>query len=182
MREVTAKEIADAKKEIIKGNMKLDVVRALQTSYPMLHVGRSIGLFLHGLNLKRWNSVKGGIGDIDMVSPYFILPQTTDEYKIEIAGTKASANDFDQTFLIQLAADVAQPDGKIVRKQDVNNWIKCDYKIDPYQRYEIIELDGFKYKVSLLETIVEAKIRYAMKPAGQKHKDDMYELLGKIKN
>lgn len=58
--------------------------------------------------------------------------------------------------------------------------IKVDYRIDPKQRYEIIEYDGFKFKVSNLLTILEAKMRYAMLPNGKKHKSDLEEMVIKV--
>ena len=120
----------------------------------MFHDGGSAGLFLHGARLKRWKDKDKS--DLDLVSPYFVLVEGQEGAEVEQLDSKASANDFDETFLY---------DG-----------VKVDYRIDPKQRYEYIEYRGFKYKVSPLFTILEAKMRYALN-GQKKHKDDLLELL-----
>jgi hypothetical protein len=142
-------------------HFNIDLLKGIQKKFPMMHVGGSVGLYLHGVRLKRWNEKSKS--DFDMISPYFILPdgqieETGDE--IEYLDAKASANDFDETFVV--------------------GGVKVDYRIDPKQRYEIIEYDGFKFKVSNLLTILEAKMRYAMLPNGKKHKDDLEEMVIKV--
>lgn len=161
LKEVTLKKEAEGMDE----DFKLDIVRFLQTKYPHIHVGGSTGLFLHGLWLKRWNS---GPGDLDLVTPFYTFfegdiekEEKDQEYKIENKDGKASGNDFDQTFMV--------------------GGTKVDVRIDPKQSYDIIQLDGFRYKVSKVETILEAKLRYAMN--GQaKHRDDIFELVGKLQD
>jgi len=181
-------EIRKKEKELlqIEENLNLSAVRAIQKEYPQFHVGGSVGLFLHGFRLKRW--AKSGTSDIDMVAPYFVLPEKfipkedpnknytledlfdakkdseleeLDEIEITYLDAKASGNDFDETFLLNI-------DGENV---------KVDYKIDPKQRYEFITYKGFKYKVSPFWTIFNAKMEYAKKPSGEKHKNDIEELL-----
>lgn len=140
----------------IESRLHLDTVKEIQERYPMFHVGGSVGLFLHGVRLKRWLGKNSS--DLDMVSPYFVLVENPEgeDGVVEHLDGKASANDFDETFIY---------DG-----------VKVDYKIDPKQRYEIIEYKGFKYKVSPLLTIFEAKMRYALN--GQtKHKKDVMEII-----
>lgn len=143
----------------IEGNICLETVKSIQQRYPTLHVGGSTALFLHGIKLKRLGHSKGS--DIDMVCPYFILFESDEDHDVEYNGARASANDFDETFIY---------DG-----------VKVDIRIDNKQRYEIINYKGFNYKVSLLETIMEAKIRYALN-GQQKHKNDVYEIMGKKQN
>jgi hypothetical protein len=146
------KETAD-----LESKFNLKEVRFLQEQNPYCHVGGSVALWLHGLSLKRW---KSGSSDLDMVVPFFFQWSKSTEMDIDYKDAKASGNDFDETFIL--------------------NSIKVDVKIDNAQRYEIIEKNGFKYKVSSLETILEAKLRYSMN--GQtKHKEDIRELLG-LKN
>jgi len=140
----------------IESRLRLDIVKEIQERYPMFHVGGSVGLFLHGVRLKRW--IDKNSSDLDMISPYFVLVEDPEgeEGIVQHLDGKASANDFDETFIY---------DG-----------VKVDYKIDPKQRYEIIEYKGFKYKVSNLLTIFEAKMRYALN--GQaKHKNDIMEII-----
>lgn len=144
-------------------NLNLETVQAIQKQYPMMHVGGSTALFLHGVRLKRWLKSKSG-SDLDFISPYFILPDEkiksadgTEDLEVDFIDQKASANDFDVTFLV---------DGT-----------KVDYRIDPKQRYEVVEFNGVKYKVSPLITILEAKMRYAMQPGGDKHREDITEMV-----
>jgi hypothetical protein len=143
-------------------NLNIDLLKDIQTKFPMFHVGGSVGLYLHGVRLERWLGKTSS--DIDMVSPYFVLPEgsvSEDGEEIEYLDAKASANDFDETFLV---------DG-----------VKVDYRIDPKQRYEIIEHNGFKFKVSPILTILEAKMRYALHPSGRKHRDDIKEMVVRVK-
>ena len=161
---------ADERKEVrelrkIEKNLKLDAVKIIQTKYPTFHVGGSIGLFLHGIRLKRLINNKSS--DIDMIAPYFILPEFNsdeddedDEVDSEYKDAKKSGNDFDETFV--LYGDFGS--------------VKIDYRIDPHQRYEIIEYKGFKYKVSPLMTIMDAKMKYAMN-GQRKHAQDIKEMI-----
>ncbi len=138
--------------EDLEDNMKLESVKQLQTQYPLVHVGGSIGLFLHGIRLKRFYRNES---DIDLVSPYFILFEDFGDNQIDYINGKKSSNDFDDNFIF--------------------NDVKVDCRIDPKQRYEIIEYKGFKYKVSQFEVIMAAKVKYA--GFGQKkHKDDIREM------
>jgi hypothetical protein len=143
----------DIKKVRFEDNMKLKLVRSLQEKYPLLHVGGSIGLFLHGIRLDRWDY---GQTDIDFVSPYFFLPESFEGCNIQYQDCKPSGNDFDETFIAEST--------------------KVDVRIDPKQRYQIIEYNGFRYKVSIFETILAAKVRYSAK--NDKHKEDIREMCG----
>jgi hypothetical protein len=141
--------------------LNLNMVKDIQTKYPMLHVGGSVGLFLHGIRLDRW--AESSSSDIDMVSPYYITIESDEEhmdYLVQHLKAKPSSNDFDETVII---------DG-----------IKMDYRIDPRQRYETIEYKGFKYKVSPLMTILEAKMRYALGGNSKHEKDIKNMILGKV--
>lgn len=158
LEEISKEEIEDRRYE---ENLNLELVADIQKQYPMFHVGGSVGLFLHGVRLKRW--LKSSSSDLDFVSPYFVLPEKKfkasdgEELEVEHRDAKASGNDFDETFFIGST--------------------KIDYKIDPKQRYELIEYKGVTYKVSNLMTILEAKLRYALKPEGRKHKEDITEMV-----
>lgn len=149
------KQLLKEKEKALPENMGLEIVRKLQGQYPTLHVGGSTGLFLHGIRLKRYYERET---DLDMISPYFILLESFGDMEINYADAKASANDFDETFIC--------------------NSKKVDFRIDPKQRYEIIVFEGFRYKVSPLEVIMAAKIKYALN-GQKKHKDDIAEMVGK---
>lgn len=144
-------------KEISKC-LNLDQVKLLQINYPLLHVGGSVGLFLHGIRLDR---MLNSSHDLDLISPYFML-YDIEKVEFQHNDPKASGNDFDQTFTMTFN----------------DKTTKVDIKIDPKQAYEIIEYEGFKYKVSKLEIIWAAKLKYTQ--YGQtKHKEDLYEAMKK---
>jgi hypothetical protein len=149
IREIPLSEIYEKQ---IEQNMNLEKVRKLQKAYPLIHVGGSIGLFLQGIRLKRWKDSTVGI---DIVSPYFQLFESFDDCCVDYQDCKKSGNDFDEVFILDS--------------------VKVDCRIDPHQRYEVVEYKGFKYKVSKFETIMAAKMKYAAN--GQdKHKDDIREM------
>lgn len=163
VREITPEELATLRKkeeeEEIDANFNLEEIRFLQQQNPYCHVGGSTALYLRGVRLKRFS--KGGTKDIDLTCPFFFQWSKTDDFDIDYKGAKASGNDFDETFIL--------------------NSVKVDVRIDNRQKYDIVEHNGFKYKISTVETILEAKLRYALN--GQsKHKEDIYEMIGlKIK-
>jgi hypothetical protein len=149
LREIPKEKIQDL---LLIENMNLDKVRKIQEKYPIVHIGGSIGLFLHGIRLERWKNAQT---DIDLISPYFILFESSDDADVEYIDGDKSGNDFDENFIF---------DG-----------VKVDLRIDPKQRYEFIEFGGFKYKVSKFETIMEAKTKYAANRQ-VKHKEDIREM------
>jgi len=137
-------------------NLNLKSAKILQDKYPLSIICGSLGLYLHGVRLSRWGK-KGG--DVDIISPYFIQYENSEGFTCKWGDAKASGNDFDETFILTTS----------------EGSVKIDVKIDNKQKYETIEWKGVKYKVSKLENIWEAKIRYAMR--GQnKHKNDLAEL------
>lgn len=152
---------AETNKQMADG-LNLPALKLFQEKFPMCHVGGSLGLFLHGVRLDRFS--KAAKSDLDIIMPYFTLFESTDGMTVKWNDAKKSANDFDETFMCTTEIGT----------------FKVDVKIDPKQRYEIVEYEGFKYKVSKLETILEAKMRYSLN--GQtKHLQDIYEMCGKTK-
>ena len=150
LKEIPQSEIFES---LYEENMKLDLVKKLQTQYPLVHVGGSIGLYLHGIRLNRFKDVPA---DIDIIAPYFVLFDDFGDCQVDYIDGKASSNDFDQTFILDS--------------------VKVDCRIDPKQAYEVIEYKGFKYKVSKFEVILAAKVRYSEK--NKKHRDDVREMCG----
>ena len=164
LRELSSIEIEHClnleKLEDIEENIGLEFYQALQEKFPLAHVGGSLGIFLHGGRLKRWTIFQG---DLDIVIPYFMCMDIKDDtLNIESVSCKSSSNDFNFTLQINI--------GQEFRKVDV--------RIDPTQQYVIIEYKGFKYNVSKLATILDAKCRYSWRNA--KHYDDIKELIGGI--
>jgi len=136
----------------IAKNMKLDIVKAFQEKYPHTQIGGSVGLFLHGIELNRFYN--NCVNDLDIITPYYTLFENiNDKITINLLGEKEykSGCDFDECITI--------------------SGIKADVRIDNHQKYNIIEFEGFKYKVSALEAIWAAKLRYNAK----KHNDDLRE-------
>lgn len=142
--------------EDAKHHLHVEIVKKLMTIHPEIIVGGSTALFLHGIRLKRWKVAQS---DIDLILPYYIKfeDDTLNELKFrDIDFIKSQSKDFDE--LVQL-----------------NGHIKLDMKIEPKQRYENIVYEDFKYKVSSLEVILEAKCRYALQ-GNLKHKEDIKEI------
>lgn len=162
IRELSKEEVQT---KLLEDNLNLDVVRKLLTSYPQLHVAGSVALFLHGIRLKRWLATSNK-SDMDIIAPYFdIYDNVHPGYKVTHTEQKKSGNDYDSTH------EIITDDGR---------HIKMDVAIDPKEPFEFIEYNGFRYKVGKVEGILEAKVRYAMK-GNQKHRNDVYEMIGKIK-
>jgi hypothetical protein len=133
--------------------MELTKLQKLQTKFPTSHVGGSVGLFLHGAKLNRWD--KDYTSDLDIVIPYY-TPLVDDAHLDDLIEAQISGNDFDYLFFFED--------------------IKVDCKIDPVQKYTVIEYEGFKYKVTSLDTILKAKIKYALNNQ-DKHIKDITELI-----
>lgn len=153
IRELSRKEILEciSKKNKVEMSKKLNLstLKSLQTEFPLSHIGGSTGLFLHGAQLKRWTK---NTSDFDIIIPFY----TPLSENADIVELHKSGNDFDYVFKF---AD-----------------IKVDCKVDPVQKYSIIEHEGFKYKVTSLDTILKAKIKYALNNQS-KHIEDIAELI-----
>jgi hypothetical protein len=156
-------------------HFNLDLLQKIQTKYPEFIIGGSTALYLQGVRLKRWGEKYKKAdqlersydqlersydqeSDYDFIVPAFILPESDSTLNLTMEGgaDKSYGNDFDYTFYC--------------------NGTKIDYRIDPKQRYEYVTHGGYKYKVSPILNIIEAKVRYAMN--GQdKHKSDIMEMI-----
>ncbi len=163
-KELRAEIEAEAKKDkereelAMASALNLDQVRKIQEKFPLLHVGGSAGLFLHGVRLKR---MQNGEHDLDLIAPYFMLYENVEGITFQHNDPKSSGNDFDQTFTMTTDEGT----------------VKVDVRIDPKQAYEIVKYNGFDYKVSKLEVIWEAKMRYTAYN-NTKHKEDLYDAMG----
>lgn len=141
-------EIKDDPFNEVKFIMRLNVIKSFQNKFPQAHVGGSIGLMLHGIDLKRDLSNS----DIDM---------TVDDYIPEINepsdySYNPSSKDFDYQY--------------ISGKKD--DYIKMDIRVNPEPGFEIINYNGINYQVSKLRDILFWKRKYAKKGI-QKHIDDL---------
>lgn len=164
LREIAKEELdaieTEKKKIRLDSAMKIDIVRALQEVNPHLIVGGSISLYLQGVRLERFIS---GVGDFDFILPFYQKLMTKNNITIDEDGgeERFSGSDYDDCILI--------------------SGLKADIKIDPKQKYELAKYDDFEFKVVPLWTILEAKARYAHTKGGQKHRDDIKEMLIKDK-
>lgn len=140
---------------------ELKIFELLSEKYPSIILGGSTALFLHGVRLNRWVSNKS---DLDIISPNFDLFERVNGLTIDKEPNDfLSGCDFD--YSIGFSNSIFGP-GKI------------DVRIDPKHRYEVIEYKGKKYKIALLEVILEAKIKYSKsKKSGQKHKKDIHDMV-----
>lgn len=138
--------------------MKLPTVRKLQEANPNLIIGGSISLYLQGVCLERF---KSGEVDYDITLPYYQILETKDGVTVEELKVRPSGSDYGEALLIE--------------------GVKADLRIDPSQKYEVINYKDFKYKVVPLVTIIKAKAEYALTRWGLKHKEDLYEMILKRK-
>lgn len=165
LRELSREEIENIKKEEklkkFHKSIHLQKIKEFLTDYPMAHLAGSLSLFLHGCKLKRLE--EGQVSDVDVVLPYFVeIPSTYEngERCNEDEKDYRSGSDFDFCTMY--------------------NGLKVDVVINNKERYETIEYDGFKFKVNKLEDVLASKLKYAQQ-GNKKHRDDIYELLGKNK-
>lgn len=142
---------------------RIEEIKTIQSTYPDFILGGSSALYLLGFNIKRTNQVS----DLDFCVPYFKRLDIKD-FKIEDLVTeveqmddcKNSGNDLDYTNAIVIDGD----------------FILIDMKIDPKQKYFIVNYKGFDFKVSDWRIIIEAKMRYMYGSKGKKHKDDILNM------
>lgn len=173
--ELSKDEIEQIKKEKDESRyadkLGLSTVLEIQKQNPLIQVGGSIALFLHGIRLERF---KNGNGDIDLVAPFYMQIATSDELKVRDNSSTIVEEDYE---------DLEDDDFDLIYSNDFSerlyiNGFKVDVKISPTNKYDIIEYNGDKYRVSKLEHIMEAKWRYALE-GSLKHKKDCYEISGK---
>lgn len=144
----------EKKDEKLDKLMLLSTVKILQELNPNLIIGGSISLYLQGVRLKRFQ--KGGI-DYDITLPYYQILKVQDGISIIDGEDRPSGSDYGETLLI--------------------NDVKADIRIDPTQKYKVLEYKGFKYKIVPLETIIKAKAEYSLTKWGVKHKQDLQEMI-----
>ena len=152
-----------------KINHVLSTVQKMQTAFPYTVLGGSLALYLYGARLERFKEKQP---DIDLSVPFYhgfeelidestytktdpFLPVLSMVAKQSVKN-KNYGNDFDYSLYVD--------------DSDV------DVKIDPLQKYQIIQHNGFNYKVALLPVILAAKAKYALN-GNEKHNDDLLELI-----
>lgn len=143
--------------DMVETDMRINELFALQQEFPEIIIGGSVGLYLSGYWLDRFAN---WTGDIDIITPYWVdlsihkgVEQTDDE--------KNSGNDFDDTFSAF--------------------GLKVDVRVDPHHRYEVVSYKGRNFKVVPPISTIAAKTRYALQKGGQKHLQDVMELMSQNK-
>lgn len=169
IKEISAEEVEKERKDIkekaVEEQFELETIQKLQTEFPTLILGGSVSLYLHGIRLKRFSHWGG---DFDFILPYWQdLSQTKDE----------DINIEEEEDFFEDEEGYEGDDNFQFHSRYIISGRKADVRIDPKQRYEIVEHRGFKYKVTPMLGTVEAKINYAKGRKGEKHKADVLEML-----
>ncbi len=127
---------------------QLRVIQEFMKFAPNIHVGGSLGLFLHGIRLNR------DFGDID-----FSTSNTEELYpglkSFREIHRASNAEDFDTCFLYE--------------------GIKVDINHKPDKEYTLKKYLGVTYRVSHLHDILHYKLLYAYKGV-EKHKQDLMDI------
>jgi len=167
-REISTEEVKKYKHEIkeekIEKVFQLETIRNLQTEFPNLILGGSISLYLHGIRLQRFDS---WCGDFDFILPFWqdlsqsLTTKVSEEEDFFDDEGYGSSSDEDFQFHSRFAVE-----GR-----------KADVRINPKEKYEVVEFKGFKYKVAPFLVTLGAKIHYAKGRNGEKHKADVLEMI-----
>lgn len=147
--------------EALKEKLGLHIVRAVMAVFPDVIVTGGVGMYLHGVRYKRWSNQymsSENSWDIDLICPYFVNISSKVPH-IEYLGRDDESKGFTTIFLY-------------------DGMRKIDFVVDPNQRWEEVQLEGFTYRVSLLEDIWRAKIEYGSH-GNMKHIYDLYDVCGK---
>lgn len=156
--EVSKEEMDNVMKELeeskLDKKMLLPEVKKLQELNSHLIIGGSISLYLQGVRLKRFHD--GGI-DYDFTMPFYQPLEFPEDIDMKEGEDERSGSDYEENFFL---------DG-----------VKADMRIDPKQKYELVDYKGFIYKVIPLMTVIKAKAEYSLTKWGQKHKEDITEMI-----
>lgn len=159
LEEVSKEEIEGVREKVklekLEEAMNIELVKSLQDNFPNLIIGGSVSLFLQGVRLNRFSN---GNSDLDIILPYYELLEaegiTIEE---EDSEDRPSGSDYSETLSI--------------------NGVKADIRIDPKSKYIKVKYNDFTFKVVPLWIIIEAKAKYASTHWGEKHRDDLKELI-----
>lgn len=133
------------------------------------HLGGSIGLFLHGIDLGR-NFLNSDL-DITFYKPKGDIFPTSKAGKGKIAQVEAfkSAVDMDEFCYFGEIAD------------QYGDLVKGEFKYDTSQSFDLIEYEGFTYQVTKSDIILGWKVLFASR-GSKKHRDDLDRLgIGYVK-
>ncbi len=120
--------------------LTLKALRDFQVKYPESHVGGSIGLMLHGVDLKR----DLGLSDLDITVPHEI-----DVASLEATSCRSDAGDFDYALMVDC--------------KKYSQYVKMDIRMCPEPSFEIVYYGDHSYNVSRMRDIMFWKRKYAAK-------------------
>jgi hypothetical protein len=139
-------------------DIRLEIYKEIESSHPGCHIGGSIGLFLHGIDLGR-TFIDSDI-DICSFKPY---------------GKKLVDSRYTETDLAS-STDMDEVCYKSEIKGDgVEKMIKIEYKYDKTQDFKLVEYKGVTYRVTLPEIILGWKVLFACR-GSKKHREDLDNL------
>ena len=133
----------------------LEAIREFQKKVPNAHVGGSIGLYLHGVDLKR----PLGQSDIDMTIEDY-LPQNFGTEQIH--KSSSSQSDFDYNFHFNIGTQL---------------YIKMEIRVCPEPSFDKIYHGEIYYNVSKKRDILFWKDKYARNGVN-KHMNDLWVITG----
>lgn len=138
-------------------NKKLKFIRKFQKLYPNSSIGGSIGLMLHGIDLKRDLSNS----DLDIIVD-------NDEYDFETGIGKS------------LNCDIVETSDnsdffRVFMLHDDNLDIKIEIAINRYMKFDVVNYEGHNYNVNKNISTILFKHKYAMN-GHIKHIIDLYVL------
>lgn len=139
---------------------RLEIYKKIEEAHPGCHLGGSIGLFLHGIDLGR-TFVDS---DIDICSFKPNGKEFKDLQKRYSEIGLASATDMDE---VSYRSEVEE-DG-------VEKRIKIEYKYDRTQNFKVVEYKGVTYRVTLPNIILGWKVLFACR-GSKKHRADLDKL------
>ena len=139
---------------------RLEIYKAIESVHPGCHIGGSIGLFLHGIDLGR-TFVDS---DIDIFSFKPNGKEFKDLQKKYSETGLASSTDMDEvTYRSE------------IEENGVEKRIKIEYKYDRTQNFKVVEYKGVTYRVTLPEIILGWKVLFACR-GSKKNREDLDNL------
>ncbi|MBS1915707.1 MAG: hypothetical protein JST87_05480 [Bacteroidetes bacterium] len=137
----------------------LQIIKQFQDKHPESHVGGSIGLWLHGIDLKR--DLKKS--DIDMTVKYPLI----EKLSLDDLDVEDSSDTDDFVFRYRVYETGAS-----------SVYSRIDISVSTDRGYVIINKEGIDYRVSRKEDILFFKKKYADKGV-KKHINDLLIIEGK---
>ncbi len=139
---------------------RLEIYKEIELAHPGCHIGGSIGLFLHGIDLERTFIDS----DIDICS-----------FKPHGTRLKISHNGYSESELAS-STDMDEVCYKSeVLEDGTEKKIKIEYKYDTTQEFKIVEYKGVTYRVTLPEIILGWKVLFACR-GSKKNREDLDKL------